>query len=75
MNEPIHSHDMPADVVLSVRGLCKHYPVKSKGFFTRQTGLVKACDQVSFDVKRGETLGIVGESGSGKSAAGRCRDT
>ena len=60
-----------SDVILSVRQLCKHYPIIEKGFVSRQVGIVKACDEVSFDVKRGETLGIVGESGSGKTTLGR----
>jgi ABC-type oligopeptide transport system ATPase subunit len=60
-----------SDVVLSVHNLCKYYPITQKGFFTRQLGLVKACHDVSFDVLRGETLGIVGESGSGKTTLGR----
>ncbi|HEU4579426.1 MAG TPA: ATP-binding cassette domain-containing protein [Polyangiaceae bacterium] len=53
--------------LLSVRGLCKHFPVLSRGLFRRRIGVIKACDGVSFDLARGETLGIVGESGSGKS--------
>jgi peptide/nickel transport system ATP-binding protein len=57
--------------LLSVRGLCKHFPVKSKGMLKRQIGLVKAVDQVSFDLQEGETLGLVGESGCGKTTAGR----
>ncbi|MBL8360989.1 MAG: ABC transporter ATP-binding protein [Rubrivivax sp.] len=62
---------MNPDVILSVQQLCKHYPIVQKGFLSRQVGLVKACDDVSFDLKRGETLGIVGESGSGKTTLGR----
>ena len=60
------------DVVplLSVRGLVKHFPIKS-GVFGRQTGAVKAVNDVSFDVMPGETLGLVGESGCGKSTTGR----
>jgi ABC-type oligopeptide transport system ATPase subunit len=57
--------------LLSVRELCKYFPVMSKGFWRRQIDVVKACDSVSFDLARGETLGIVGESGSGKSTLGR----
>ncbi|MEY4545025.1 MAG: hypothetical protein RL685_1220 [Pseudomonadota bacterium] len=61
----------PSDTLLSVRNLCKHFPVLSKGFFRRRVGVVKACNDVSFDLARGETLGIVGESGSGKSTLAR----
>lgn len=55
-----------AETILSVKGLKKHYPVKkSDSFF--QTDWLKAVDGVSFQIKRGETLGLVGESGCGKS--------
>jgi oligopeptide/dipeptide ABC transporter ATP-binding protein len=57
--------------VLSVIGLKKHYPVK-EGAFQRVVGQVRAVDGVSFDVLKGETLGIVGESGCGKTTLGRC---
>jgi peptide/nickel transport system ATP-binding protein len=55
---------------IEVRDLVKHFPVKS-GVFSRQTGVVKAVDGVSFEVESGETLGLVGESGCGKSTTGR----
>jgi oligopeptide/dipeptide ABC transporter ATP-binding protein len=57
--------------LLQVRNLCKHFPIMSKGFARRQIGVVKAVDQVSFDLRRGETLGLVGESGSGKTTCAR----
>jgi peptide/nickel transport system ATP-binding protein len=56
--------------VLSVRDLKVYFPVK-KGFFQRVVGHVKAVDGVSFDVYRGQTLGLVGESGCGKTTTGR----
>lgn len=59
------------DVILSVSGLKKHFPITSGIVFQRQVGAVRAVDDVSFDVYRGETLGLVGESGCGKSTTGR----
>jgi len=56
--------------LLSVRDLKIHFPIK-KGFFRRVVGHVKAVDGISFDVYRGQTLGLVGESGCGKTTTGR----
>jgi peptide/nickel transport system ATP-binding protein len=54
--------------LLSVRDLKKHYPIR-KGIFNRQVGAARAVDGISFDIEKGETLGLVGESGCGKSTA------
>lgn len=59
------------DVLLEVENLKKHFPMKSKGIIRRATDPVKAVDGISFELRKGETLGIVGESGCGKSTAGR----
>jgi peptide/nickel transport system ATP-binding protein len=59
------------EVLLEVKGLKKYFPVY-KGWLRKVVGQVKAVDDVSFQVYRGETLGVVGESGCGKTTLGRC---
>src|SRR5438552_15093029 len=59
------------DVLVQVRDLKMYFPVTSGIIFQRKIADVKAVDGVTFDVKRGETLGLVGESGCGKTTVGR----
>jgi oligopeptide transport system ATP-binding protein len=61
---------MSREVVLKAENLVKHYPIKA-GVLRRTVGYVKAVDGVSFELYKGETLGIVGESGCGKSSLAR----
>nr|WP_255359030.1 ABC transporter ATP-binding protein [Haladaptatus sp. R4] len=58
------------ETVLSVRDLKKHFPI-TEGLLARERGRVRAVDGISFDLRRGETLGLVGESGCGKSTVAR----
>jgi len=58
-------------VLVQVRGLKKYFPITRGILIQRQVGSIKAVDDVSFDIYRGETLGLVGESGCGKTTTGR----
>jgi peptide/nickel transport system ATP-binding protein len=61
----------PRQPLLLVRDLLKHFPLKSKGLQFGQRQVVRAVDGISFDIMKGETLGVVGESGCGKSTTAR----
>lgn len=65
--------DASVDALVRVEGLSKAYPVKgvSTGLFSRSADVLRAVDDVSFEIMRGECLGLVGESGCGKTTLGR----
>ena len=67
--EPVEDRGGAAQPLLQVNGLTKHFPVRGDLFSARKT--VRAVDDVSFSIAKGETVGIVGESGCGKSTTAR----
>lgn len=58
------------EILIQVKNLKKHFPIL-RGILRRQVGAVQAVDSITFNIYKGETLGLVGESGCGKSTAGR----
>ena len=65
---------MAESALLRIKNLKKYFPIRG-GLFSREVARVHAVDDVSFDLLKGETLGLVGESGCGKSTTGRCIPT
>ncbi len=57
--------------LVRLENLTKHFPINKGLFFRKQVGAVQAVDNISFEINKGETLGLVGESGCGKSTTGR----
>ncbi|WP_233160489.1 ABC transporter ATP-binding protein [Actinophytocola xanthii] len=67
VSERAATEPAPGEAILEVRDLVKHFPVRVGVLFKHVIGQVRAVDGVSFELRRGETLGVVGESGCGKS--------
>jgi len=67
-----NSQSSDSENLVEVRDLKMYFPVSSGMLFQRTVANIKAVDGVSFDIKKGETLGLVGESGCGKTTTGRC---
>ena len=74
IKNPVNREETPilhdSENLLEVKDLKQYFPIKA-GFFKRTVGYVKAVDGISFNIKRGTTMGLVGESGCGKTTTGR----
>lgn len=69
---PVADSSRSTDALLEIRNMSKEFPVGTGSILRRKTLSIKAVQDVSFSIRRGETLGLVGESGSGKTTLGRC---
>ncbi len=69
--DSVDASELPDDIIIRVNHLVKEFPITKGVFFRKQVGAVKAVSDVSFEIKKGETLGLVGESGCGKSTTAR----
>lgn len=72
LNGPTSNQGNGQEILLEVKNLKMYFPVTSGILFQRKVADVKAVDDVSFFIRKGETLGLVGESGCGKTTTGRC---
>lgn len=68
----IETQDRGRETLLEVKNLKMYFPVTSGVVFQRKIADIKAVDDISFTIRKGETLGLVGESGCGKTTTGRC---
>lgn len=64
-------HPIKDNTLIEVKHLSVHFPIKTKKLFKTDIQMLRAVDDVSFNINRGETVGLVGESGSGKTTVGR----
>jgi oligopeptide/dipeptide ABC transporter ATP-binding protein len=72
VNDDVTTSNRSGEVLLRVENVKKYFPVRSSGFIRQSKDYVHAVDDVSFELRRGETLGLVGETGCGKSTLARC---
>jgi len=70
--ERTHDQGKRNELILEVRNLKKYFPITTGIIFSHVVGLIKAVDDISLFIRKGETLGLVGESGCGKTTTGRC---
>jgi oligopeptide/dipeptide ABC transporter ATP-binding protein len=72
VNDDVATSQRSGEVLLRLENVKKHFPVRTSGLIRQTKEFVHAVDDVSFEIRRGETLGLVGETGCGKSTLARC---